>query len=63
MKKTGTGGLAERFRFRSERSLWWLEVQLKVKHIVNSIPLVNQANMIADDHVPVSWRRGAKANK
>jgi hypothetical protein len=40
-----------------------LEIQLEVKHVVNSIALVNQANMIADDNVPVSGRRGAEANE
>ena len=40
-----------------------LEVQLEVKHIVNSIPLVNQTNVIADHDVAVSRRRGAKANE
>ena len=40
-----------------------LEVQLEVKHVVNSIPLVNQANVIADHDVAVSRRRGAKANE
>jgi hypothetical protein len=40
-----------------------LEVQLEVKHVVNSIALVNQTNVIADDDVAVSRRRRAKANE
>ncbi len=62
-EKTGTGGSAERFRFRSEQLLARLEVQFEVKHVVNSIPSVNQANVIADYNVPISRRRGAKANE
>jgi hypothetical protein len=40
-----------------------LEVQLEVKYVVNSISSVNQANVIADYDVPISRRRGAKANE
>jgi hypothetical protein len=50
-------------RLEASGGPWKLEVQLEVKHVVNSIPSVNQANMIADQDVAVPWRRGPKANK